>query len=200
MAFTRTFLKTMNLTDEQISAIMEEHVAVTDALKKQRDDYKVEADKLPEALKELDAVKGGEDYKAKWESEHKSFEDYKAQIKAEADLNKVKAAYRKLLTDEKISDKRLDAVIRLTDFSGMQLDEDGNLENADQLREGIRSEWGDYIATTRTEHERVATPPNATGNAKLTRSDIYKKDEHGRYILSADERQKAIMDNPEAFR
>lgn len=191
MAFTRTFLKTMNLTDEQISAIMEEHVAVTDALKKQRDDYKAEADKLPEALKELDAVKGGEDYKAKWESEHKSFEDYKAQIKAEADLNKVKAAYRKLLMDEKISDKRLDAVIRLTDFGKMTLDKDGNLENADQLREGIRSEWGDYIATTRTEHERVATPP-AVGKSTPTKEEILA-------IKDTGERQKAISENHELF-
>ena len=200
MAFTRTFLKTMNLSDEQISAIMEEHVSVTDALKKQRDEYKAEAEKLPDIQKKLDDMKGGEDYKAKYEAEHKAYEDYKTQVKAETELNSVKAAYRKLLTEEKISDKRLDAVVRLTDFSKMKLNKDGTLENTDALRESIRKDWSDYVVTTRTERESVATPPNATGNAKLTRNDIYKKDDHGRYVLSAEERQKAIMDNPEAFR
>ena len=54
MAFTRNFLKTMSLTDEQVQAIMEEHTAVTDALKAQRDKFetdaktlKAEADKVP---------------------------------------------------------------------------------------------------------------------------------------------------------
>lgn len=200
MSFTRTFLKTMSLTDEQISAIMEEHVAVTDALKKQRDDYKAEADKLPGIQKQLDALKSGEDYKAKYEAEHKALEEYKAQVKADADLAKIKDAYRELLKEEKISEKRLDAVIRLTDFSNMKLDKDGHLENADQLRESIKNEWSDYITTTRTERENVATPPGNTGSGKMTREDIFKKDEHGRYVLTTEERQKAIAENPQAFR
>ena len=33
----------------------------------------------------------------------------------------------------------------------------------------------------------------------MTKEDIYKKDEKGRYILSTAERQKAIRENPEAF-
>lgn len=200
MSFTRTFLKTMSLTDEQISAIMEEHVAVTDALKKQRDDYKAEADKLPDIQKQLDALKGGEDYKAKYEAERKALEEYKARVKADADLAKIKDAYRELLKEEKISEKRLDAVIRLTDFSHMKLDKDGHLENADQLREGIKNEWSDYITTTRTERENVATPPGNAGSGKMTREDIFKKDEHGRYVLTTEERQRAIAENPQAFR
>lgn len=200
MAFTRTFLKTMSLTDEQISAIMEEHVSVTDALKKQRDEYKTDADKLPDIQKQLDDLKSGEDYQNKYEAEHKAFEDYKAQVKADAEAAKVKDAYRALLKDEKISEKRLDAVMRLTDFSKMKLDKEGNLENADRLRDEIKSEWSDYITSTRTERENVATPPGSTGNAKMTKEDIYKRDEHGRYVLTTEERQKAIAENPQAFR
>lgn len=200
MAFTRTFLKTMSLTDEQISAIMEEHVSVTDALKKQRDEYKADADKLPGIQKQLDELKSGEDYQNKYEAEHKAFEDYKAQVKADAEAARVKDAYRALLKDEKISEKRLDAVMRLTDFSKMKLDKEGNLENADRLRDEIKSEWSDYITSTRTERENVATPPGSTGNAKMTKEDIYKRDEHGRYVLTTEERQKAIAENPQAFR
>ena len=173
MSFSRNFLKSAGLTDEQVAAVMEEHVAVVDALKQQRDEYKADADKykadaekLPDVQKQLDALKGGEDYKAKYEKEHTDFESYKTQVAKEAEEAKVKAAYRKLLTEEKISEKRLDAVIRLTDFSGMKLDKDGNLENADQLRKTINSEWGEYKVTTRTKNADVSTPPEVDNGGK----------------------------------
>ena len=164
MSFTRSFLKSMSLTDEQISAIMEEHVSVTDALKKQRDEYKADAEKLPEVQKQLDAFKGGEDYKAKYEKEHGDFEAYKQKIAQDAETEKVKAAYRKLLTEEKISEKRLDAVVRLTDFSKMKLDKDGNLQDADKLRSDIKSEWSDYIQTEEIKGAKVDNPPKIDNN------------------------------------
>ena len=47
MALTRPMLKGMNLTDEQVSAIIEAHMETVDALKEQRDNYKKAAEKLP---------------------------------------------------------------------------------------------------------------------------------------------------------
>lgn len=171
MAFTRNFLKTMNLTDEQISAIMEEHVSVTDALKKQRDDFKADADKykadaekLPDVQKQLDDLKGGEDYKSLYEKERGDFEAYKQKIAHEAEAEKVKAAYRKLLTDEKISEKRLDAVIRATDFSGMKLDKDGKLVDVDTLKKKIGEDWGDFKVTVRERGAHVDNPPAPDNN------------------------------------
>ena len=173
MAFSRSFLKTMGLTDEQVTAIMEEHVSVVDALKKQRDEYKADVDKykadaekLSEIQKQLDEAKGKEDYKAKYDKEHEDFEAYKGQVAKEAEEAKVKAAYRKLLTDEKINEKRLDAVIRLTDFSGMKLDKDGNLENAEQLKKAINTEWGEYKTVTKTRGADVSTPPDVDNGGK----------------------------------
>ena len=119
MSLTRSFLKSMSLTDEQISAIMDEHVAVTDRMKNEIEQYKAAANQLPEVQKELDDLKGGEDYRAKYDAEHQAFEDYKAKVAAEANEASVKAAYRKLLADERISEKRLDSVMKVTDFSGM---------------------------------------------------------------------------------
>lgn len=200
MSFSRSFLKASGLSDEQITAVMEEHNAVVDALKQQRDGYKADAEKLSDVQKQLDDLKGGEDYQAKYDAEHKAFEDYKEQVKAEAELGSKKDAYRKLLAEEKISDKRYDAVIRLTDFGKMKLDKDGNLANADELRKAIRDEWGEYIVTTRTEHENVATPPKGQGNGMLSRDDIFKRDENGRYVHTTEERQKLIAENPQAFR
>ena len=166
MAFTRNFLKTMGLSDEQVSAIMEEHTAVTEALKQQRDGYKADADrfkadaeKLPGVQQELDTLKGGEDYKTKYEAEHTAYEAYKAQVARDAEAAKVTAAYRKLLADEKISEKSIDAVLRVTDLTGMKLNDDGTLENADKLREAINTEWADFKTTTRQRGMQVDTPP-----------------------------------------
>lgn len=200
MSFTRSFLKATGLSDEQIQAVMEEHSAVTEALKQQRDGYKADAEKLPEIQKKLEELKSNEDYRVKYEKEHNSFEKYKADVKAEADLGKTKDAYRKMLAEEKISNRWVEPIIRMEDFSGMTLDENGNLSNADQLRKAIREKYPEYIVTERTEHEKIATPPEVKGGAKLTRDDIFKRDERGRYILSTEERQKAIAENPQAFK
>lgn len=198
MAFTRNFLRSAGLTDEQISAIIEEHTAVTDALKQQRDQYKAEADKLPDIQRQLDEAKSGEDYKAKYDQEHAAYEAYKAQVAKDAEGAKIKSAYRKLLADAGISEKRLDAVMRLVDFSGMKLGKDGKLEDTDKLKDAIKADWGDYITTVEERGVKVATPPEISKKT-LTREDIYKRDEHGRYVMSTEERQKAIAENPQAF-
>lgn len=167
MAFTRSFLKALGLTDEQVSSIVEEHTAVTDALKKQRDDakaeadkYKADADKLPEVQKELDGFKNGEDFKAKYEKEHNDFESYKAEIAKNETLAKKKNAYRQLLLDENINEKRLDAVIRTTDFDKIEIDENGKLLQQADLKKAIDSEWGDFKVTVHERRPAIATPPS----------------------------------------
>lgn len=191
MAFTRAFLKALGLTDEQVGAIIDEHTGVTDALKKQRDDYKAEADKLADARKELDALKGEGDYKARYEEEHKSFEAYKADVAKKENRAKVEAEYRKLLADEKISAKRIDAVIRLTDLDGMKLDKDGHLTDTDKLREDIRKDWSEYITETTERGAKVDTPPT-TGKPTASKAAILA-------IKDTAERQKAIAENHELF-
>ena len=191
MAFTRNFLKSTGLSDEQISAVIEEHTAVTDALKKERDGYKEQAEKAADLQKQLDDLANGEDFKTKYEEEHKAFEDFKKQTASEAEAAKVRSAYRKLLAGEGISEKRLDAILKVTDFSGMKLDKDGNLDKADELKKSINSEWGEF-KTTVTEKGAVVEKPPQTGKAKMTKDEIYA-------IKDTAQRQKAIAENHELF-
>lgn len=190
MAFTRPFLKTMGLTDEQVQAIMEEHISVTDALKAQRDkfekeakDYKLEADKIPGLQKQIEEASGGEDYKAKYESEHQAFENFKTDLAKKEEIAKIEKAYRQLLTDEKISDKRHDAIVRVTDFSGMKLDKDGKLENLDNLKKTIGEEWGEFKVTTTQRKQSVATPPvhDTDGSGGGRARELYQKHMEQRY-------------------
>lgn len=147
-------------TDEKETALIALHHSIVDDVKDQLDAakadaarYKAEADKLPGIQQELEGLKNGEDYKAKYEKEHADFDGYKKQIadseELAKELAKKKAAYRKLLFDEHINEKRLDAVIRLTDFSGIKLDKDGNLQDVETLKKSIDEDWGDYKVTTR---------------------------------------------------
>ena len=191
MAFTRSFLSATGLTEEQVKAVMEEHVSVVDALKADRDRFKAEAEKLPGVQKELDDLKGGENWKQKFEDEHKAFDDFKAKTAQDAEAAKVRAAYRKLLIEEKIGEKRLDSIIKVTDFSKMKLDKDGNLENADGLRKSIGEEWGEFKTTVTTQGAKVDTPPQI-GKATKTKEEIMS-------IKDRSERLQAIADNHDLF-
>ena len=199
MAFTRSFLKASGLTDEQISAVMEEHVTVTDALKKDRDGYKAEAEKAADLQKQLDSINGGEDWKQKFEDERKAFESFKQKTADDAEAAKVRAAYRRLLADEKIGEKWVDRIMKGTNFSGMKLDKDGNLTDLDKLRENIDAEWGD-VKTTITEKGANVEKPLAVSDATMPMDEIYARDEHGRYKLSTKERLAAIEKNLKSSR
>ena len=191
MAFTRTWLKSVTKDDEMVNAIMEEHVAVVDGLKAKMDSLKAEADKAADLQKQLDGLKGGEDYREKYEKEHKAFEDFKKQTESDANAAKVRAAYRKLLAGEGISEKRLDAILKVTDFSKMKLDKDGNLDGESDLKKAINSEWSEF-KTTVTERGATVEKPPQTGKATKTKEEIFA-------IKDTAERQKAIAENHELF-
>lgn len=162
MALTRAMLKGMGLTDEQVSAIIEEHTSVTGALKNQINDYKEKADKLPEVEKEFEKLKkdvADNDWKGKYDKEHEDFEKYKTDVQVKETTSKVKAAYKKLLTECKVGDKHIDSIMRVTDFKDMKLDKDGNLDGADTLKEKIASDWSGFIPTEGTKGADVSTPP-----------------------------------------
>lgn len=166
MALTRAMLKGIGLTEEQISAIIDEHTSVTTALKDQIKEYKEQADRLPEVQKEFDKLKkdvADNDWKGKYDKEHDAFEAYKTDIAGKEKSAKIKAAYKKLLAECKVGDKHVDSILRVTDFKDMKLAEDGTLEGADKLKENISTEWSGFISTEGTQGAGVETPP-AGGN------------------------------------
>ena len=197
MAFSRDFLKALSLTDEQVSAIIQEHTSVTDALKAQRDKAKEdlaaaqkEAAKVAELQKELDGLKGGEDYKAKWEKAVKEHDEYVKGVEARETAEKVKAAYRKLLADEQIKADRIDFVISHTDLSNVKLDKDGRLEGVDELKKTINDSkdgWGIFKVQTKERKPSVATPPEGgTGSGMSRAKELAQKYAQERYGVKPD--------------
>ena len=167
MSLTRSMLKGMGLTDEQVEAIITEHTSVTSALKDQVREYKESAEKLPAVQKELDDLKTdveSHDWKGKYEKEHEEYEKYKNDVVAKETKNKLEAAYSKLLAECKVGEKHVDSILRVTDFKDMKLKEDGTFENADALKEKISADWSGFITTEGKKGADVETPPAGDGN------------------------------------
>ena len=191
MSLTRKMLKGMGLTEEQVDSIIEEHTAVTDALKEQVNQYKKDAEGYQTARKELEDLKaGGDDWKERYEAEHKAFEDFKKETEATAERAKVQEAYRALLKAENVSEKRIDKILKLTDFDALKLTKEGKIANEEKVAEDIRNEWSDFIVSQSDRGTDVDTPP--AGGKSMTKEQIMA-------IKDTSKRQQAISENLELF-
>lgn len=176
MALTRKFLAALGIEQDKIDEIIENHTETVDALKKERDRYKADAEKLPEVQQELDdlkkaAEKDGENpYKAQYDDLKNEYDNYKADVEAKDAKAKKTEAYRKLLKDAKVSEKRIDSILRVSDIDKLELDKDGNLKDADELKKKIQTEWEDFIVTERSKGAETSTPPTGGGDNGRTPS------------------------------
>lgn len=195
MALTRKMLKAMGIEEEKIDQIIEAHTETVDALKEQRDNYKKDADKLPGVQKELEDLReaeGDDGYKDKYEKEHAAFEKYKTeQAEKETDANK-RSAYKALLKDAGVSEKRIDTILKVLDLSEIELDDKGKIKNSDKVTEKIKSEWADFIVTDGKKGAETTTPPSNIGGKTMTKEEIMA-------IKDGTERRKAIAENPQLF-
>lgn len=167
MALTRSFLKGMGLTDEQVSAIVEAHGETVDALKEQRDDAKKKSAEYDKIKKELDDLKeSGGDWQTKYEKEHSDFESYKKTQEEKESKRAISKAYKELLKNAGVSEKRIATVMKVADLSKIQLDENGAVKDSEKLTENIKSEWADFIVTTNTEGASTSTPPGTNESGK----------------------------------
>ena len=201
MALTRRALKAMGIDEEKIDEIISMHSETVDGLKADVAKYKADAEALPEVQKQLEKAQADleagkkDSWKVKYEAIKEEFEGYKTeQTKKESHAAKEKA-YRALLQEAGVSEKRLESVLKVSDVDGVELDEKGAIKGADKLAESIKSEWADFITTTETRGAQTSNPPANNHSGAMTKADIYKKDDHGRYVMSTAERQKALMEN-----
>ena len=165
MALTRTLLKGMGLTEEQVSTIIEAHIDTVDGLKKDINKYKGDAEKLPAVQKELDDLKAAGDggYKEKYEKEHKAFEDYKADQTAKETRNAKENAYREFLKTVGVSEKRIPAILKVTDLDKLEMDGE-KFKDADKLTESVKTEWADFIENSNTSGANTQNPPTNNNN------------------------------------
>ena len=197
MALSRKLLKGMGLTDEQVDTIIEAHTDVVDGLKDEINSNKDAVKKLAEVTKERDELKaqGDDGYKEKFEKEHSDFEKFKADVAAEKAQASKEKAYREVLKDANLSEKGTEKAIKYADWSKLELDEKGGLKNAAELVKEAKEEWSEYVSNSVIHNAPVPNPPINTGGTAKTKAEIYKKDDKGRYILSTEERQRALVES-----
>ena len=199
MSLTRKMLKAMGIEEEKIDQIIEAHSETVDSLKADRDTYKEDAEKLKTVQKELDDLKakGDDGWKEKHDKLKGEFDTYKKDVEAKETHSKKEAAYRAILKDANLSEKGIEKAIKYAEWDKIELEADGKLKGASDHIKAAKEEWAEYVTTTTTTGAKTSTPPVNTGGAKLTKAEIYARDEHGRYKLSTAERQKALAENPE---
>lgn len=174
MALSRKFLSAMGIEADKIDEIIDAHSETVNALKEERDSfkkdaekYKKEADKIPDIQKELDdlkesAAKNEKDpFKVKYEALKEEFDNYKNDISAKETKSKKEKAYRNLLKEAGISEKRIDAVLRVSDdaISGIEFDDEGKVKDSDSLKKAITDDWSDFIQTKETKGAKSSNPP-----------------------------------------
>ena len=199
MSLTRKMLKAMGIEEEKIDQIIEAHSETVDSLKAGRDSYKEDAEKLKTVQKELDELKakGDDGWKEKHDKLKGDFDTYKKDVEAKETHGKKVEAYRTILKDAGLSEKGIEKAIKYAEWDKIELEADGKLKGASDHIKAAKEEWAEYVTTTTTTGAKTSTPPVNNGGTKLTKSEIYAKDEHGRYKLSTAERQKALAENPE---
>lgn len=138
-----------------------------------------------------DSATTAEKWKTKYQALKDDFDTYKTeQTKKESHAAKEKA-YRALLQEAGVSEKRLESVLKVSDIDGVELDDKGAIKGADKLTESIKSEWADFITTTETRGANTSNPP-ANRGVTPTKEQIMG-------IKNTAERQRAIAQNLNLF-
>ena len=203
-AQVREILSAAGVTSENMSEavdkIIDGHVTSVNALREDIAKYKADAEKLPTVQKELDDMKANtnDSWKEKHDKLKGEFDKYKGDIEAkETKANKEKAV-RAFYESKGITGKNLEIAMRgsRAEIDGIELDGD-KIKDASTLDALVKGDFSGLVATTTTKGANTANPPANNGGTKLTKAEIYARDEHGRYKLSTAERQKALAENPE---
>lgn len=197
MPLTRKFLSALGIEAEKVDEIINAHTEVTDSLKVERDGYKTDAEKLSAVQKELDDLKaanGKDSWKVKYDALKEDFDNYKNEQSAKETKAAKTSAYKALLKKVGISEKRIDAVLKVSDVDSIELDKDGEIKGADKLTASIKEEWADFIVSNSSKGADTPNPPSSNGSTLKTREEIYKRDDSGRFVMDSTERQKALSE------
>lgn len=183
---------------DAVEKIIDGHLASVNALREDIETYKADAGKLAEVQKELDAANTAlsASKNDKWEVKYKAlkedFDAYKAEQVQKETHSAKETAYRALLKAAGISEKRIEAVLKVSDVDGVELTDKGEIKGADKLSASIKEEWADFIETTEVKGADTPTPPANTGGHTMTIEEIDK-------ITDTEARQNAMAQNLELF-
>lgn len=199
MALTRKYLKAMGIEDEKIDQIIEAHTETVDGLKSEISNAKTTAEsgtqKIADLEKQIEELKntavaneGKNPWKVKYDALKEEFEGFKTEEAKKVTKAAKEKAYRELLKNAGVAEKRIASVMRVSDIEGIELSEDGKIKDEEKYKTDIQNEWADFITSTETQGAQTPTPPeNNNGDASgdndvinriiAQRADLYGKQE-----------------------
>lgn len=200
MALTRKFLSAMGIEAEKIDEIINAHSETVTALKDECNKYKSDSEELVAAKKELESLRkkvdddATEEYKKKYEDVKKEFDDFKNDLKTKEVRTGKENAYKELLKEIGVSEKRIDAIMKVSNESidKLEINSEGKIKDSDKLTESIKTEWADFIVSEGVKGADTSNPPQKKTGGKMTKDEIFK-------IKDPSDRQKAIAENHELF-
>lgn len=203
MALTRRLLKSLEIGEDKIEQIIEAHTETVNGLRDELATAKEAAARVESLQKDLQQAKKDlqEAQKSDWQEQYKNlkkdFEDYKAKITEKEAYAVKEAAVKAYYQSKGLSGKALDIAMRgsAEEIEATILDADNQIADTKHLDDLLAGDFSALIGSTVTQGANVAHPPVSTTGNVLTKSDIYKKDDKGRYVFSTSERQKALMEN-----
>lgn len=174
MALTKTILHGMGLTEEQVTAIMEGHLASISALQEKVENYqnaeKESKKTIADLQKDLEDAKtlaiekeGKNPWKVKYDALNEEFTSYKTEEQKKATKAAKENAYKALLKESGVAEKRIGSVLRVSDIESLELGEDGKFKNSEDLAKKIKEEWADFITSKGQEGANTPNPPKNNG-------------------------------------
>lgn len=198
MSLTRNWLSALGIEADKVEEIIKGHAETVDGLKDELEKYKADAKKLPEVTAELEKLKEAvkndrtDELQKKYDKLKAEFDDYKSDVKGKEVQATKSKAYRSLLKEVGVSEKRIDSIMKVTDLSTIDFDDDNKIVDTDKVTESIKKEWGDFIPVIEKKGVKVATPPANNGGGTKTKEEIMA-------IKDTAARQQAIAENHELF-
>jgi hypothetical protein len=184
---------------EAVDDIISGHTSSIEALREERDKLREDVDKYKDfeakyndTKKELDEAQKKIDGEKDYDKLKADFDAYKKQISDEKNHSAKESAYKKVLSELGITDKRVSAILKVSDISKIDLGKDGEIKNKDDLSKSLREEWAEFIPKEHQQGAKTANPTSNTGGSKMTKEEILA-------IKDTVARQKAMAENFELF-
>lgn len=167
--------KLENVTPETVKEVMQwildGHTASLEAVQEERDSYKAKADTIDAITKERDGYKEQAEKSGDAAKVQAEFDAYKKQIEGEKTMNAKRKALMGLAEKAGITRESFrNAIAKAWDFDKLELDEKGEVKDAEGITNAIKADYADFVGTPGTEAAPPATPP--TGGKSYTKADI----------------------------
>lgn len=186
-------------TEQMETALVALHLSVLDPLK---DDLQRAEDKVKDydtIKKERDDLKANAGDAQKYADLKKEFAEYKKGVEAKATAAVRDKAVEAYFEGKSITGENLKLAMRAAREEINALAMDGEkIKDTASLDSLVANELKGLVVKNSQRGTPAATPPKNSGGKVMTKEEIYKKDDKGRYLLDAAARQKALAEMAES--